>query len=194
MLWNVGNIKANAYWENQLKEEKAEWLISEEKKEMFINDKYVHKIYTPKDKNAINPVELFQIYKKEGKVKEHMSILSNAPKKTVNIPKIPMANRNKTPEPTKSNEFDWNQATKIMFNNSDKQKMKGFGELNEKMFKKPPSNFSQTNLKKPFQNQINNESKKESSEEFENFKAVSKDLRSFLLAGNPLDKLKMCDN
>ena len=194
MLWNVGNIKANAYWENQLKEEKAEWLISEEKKEMFINDKYVHKIYTPKDKNAINPVELFQIYKKEGKVKEHMSILSNAPKKTVNIPKIPMANRNKTPEPTKSNEFDWNQATKIMFNNSDKQKMKNFGELNQKICKKPPSNFSQTNLKKPFQNQKSYESKKESTEEFENFKAVSKDLRNYLLNGNPLDKLKMCDN
>lgn len=193
MLWSVGNIKANAYWENQLKQEKTDWLISEEKKEMFINDKYVNKIYTPKDKHAINPVELFQMCKKEGKVKENMSILSNAPKKTLNIPKLPMANRNKTPEPTKSNDFDWNQATKIMFNNSEKQKMKGFAEPNEKMFKKPPSNFSQTNLKKPFQNIKNTELKKESSEEFENFKAVSKDLRNFLLAGNPLDKLKMCD-
>ena len=189
IIRNVGNIKANNYWENSLgKEEKVDLINSEEKKQNFIADKYVNKRYIPKEMNIMNPVQQFLLNKKEGKIDEN---LSNVKKNSKNFANFSIKNRNVTPEPTKSISFDWDQAAKIVVNKSEKQKWKNFDK--EFVIQNIQKNHSNQNLRVNPKSETLSETKNEKFEDFQNFKAVSIEFRKFLLSGNPLERLKTSD-
>ena len=200
ILYYVGNKKANEYWENQLIiENKIKQNNTDEEKKLFINEKYVKKLYIPNNE-TLNPVYLFLKDKKEGKISNFLHDIDNSaflPKKPEKPQKfIPIQKRNKTPD-KKNFAFDWNQGENLANCIVTKNPWENF---NNTLFSKNIYNHrSHQNLlissnKSQIPDAIikNEEMKFDSSfKEFENFQAVSLELRNELLKGNPLERLKI---
>ena len=176
-MCNIGNRKANEFLEKKLeKYEKINSNSSEEEKRRFIYEKYVKKSWIYEE-NTINPVVEYVQRKKEGKFAKNLQVLSekneeihnkNRDFKEKNKEKFIV---NSTKNTKKSFGFDWEKG----------------GQMADNM-KKTWENFEN---KKIFNRNQSNQSFFKKKEEFDDFKAVSEDLREELLKGNPLERLKI---